>query len=114
VGGDDQEVMVRHVPGKGKPWAMSMVGHKSSVRDCVWRADGGLLITTALSDGVVRFWDPSATPLRGREVRIARNGTDGPSLIALSPEGRHLAVSHPNGAIYVLRLAPLGTVYRLP
>jgi serine/threonine protein kinase len=114
VGGDDQEVMVRHVPGKGKPLAMAMVGHKSSVRDCLWRADGGLLITTALSDGVVRFWDPSATPLRGREVRVARTRTDGPCLIALSPEGRHLAVSHPNGAIYVLRLAERGTVYRLP
>jgi serine/threonine protein kinase/WD40 repeat protein len=114
IGGDDQEVMVRHVPGKGEPRAMSMVGHNSSVRDCVWRADGGLLITTAVSDGVIRFWDPSASPLRGREIRVARTGTDGPCLIALSPEGRHLAVSHPKGAIYVLRLAERGTVYWLP
>jgi WD40 repeat protein len=114
VAGDDKEVLVRHVPGKGKPLAMGLVGHESSVRGCLWRADGGLLITTAQADGVVRFWDPSATPLRGREVRVVRSGSAGPCLIALSPEGRHLAVTHPNGAIYVLRLAPPGTVYRLP
>ncbi|HKB39610.1 MAG TPA: serine/threonine-protein kinase, partial [Gemmataceae bacterium] len=114
VAGDDKEVMVRDVPGKHKGLAMSMVGHESSVRACLWRADGGLLITTAQADGVVRFWDPSATPLRGREIRVARTGSPGPCLIALSPEGRHLAVTHPNGTIYVLRLAPPGTVYRLP
>ncbi len=112
--GDDKEVLVRDVPGKRKPLAMGMVGHESSVRACLWRADGGLLITTAQSDGVVRLWDPSATPLRGRAVRVARPGSAGPCLIALSPEGRHLAVSHPSGAIYVLRLAPPGAVYRLP
>jgi WD40 repeat protein len=114
VAGDDKEVMVRHVPGKGKPLSMGMVGHESSVRACLWRADGGLLITTAQADGGVRLWDPSATPLRGREVRVARRGSAEPCRIALSPEGRHLAVSHPNGTIYVLRLAPPGIVYRLP
>jgi hypothetical protein len=34
--------------------------------------------------------------------------------VALSPEGRHLAVSHPNGRVYVLRLAKPGAVYRVP
>ena len=114
MAGEGKDVLVTHVPGKGKPLALGLVGHESPVRGCLWRADGGLLITTALSDGVVRFWDPTATPLRGREVRIAKRGSAGPCLFALSPEGRHLAVSHPNGAIYVLRLAKRGTVYRLP
>jgi serine/threonine protein kinase len=114
VAGEGNDVLVTHVPGKGKPQALGLVGHESSVRACVWRADGGLLITTAQSDGAVRLWDPGATPLRGREVRVVRRGSAGPYPIALSPEGRHLAVSHPNGTIYVLRLAPPGTVYRLP
>jgi serine/threonine protein kinase len=111
--GDDKEVLLRDVPGKGKPRALGLVGHDSSVRACLWRADGGLLVTTALADGGVRLWDPSASPLRGREIRIARRGSAGPCLIALSPEGRHLAVTHPNGTIYVLRLALPGKVYRL-
>jgi serine/threonine protein kinase/WD40 repeat protein len=110
VASEDKEVLLRHVPDRGRPRAMGLVGHESPVRTCLWRADGGLLITTALSDGAVRLWDPSATPLRGREIRIAKRGSAGPCLIALSPEGRHLAISHPNGAIYVMRLA----VYRLP
>jgi serine/threonine protein kinase/WD40 repeat protein len=114
VASEDKEVLLRHVPDRGRPRAMGLVGHESPVRTCLWRADGGLLITTAMSDGVVCLWDPSATPLRGREIRIAKRGSAGPCLIALSPEGRHLAVSHPNGAIYVLRLAKRGTVYHLP
>jgi serine/threonine protein kinase/WD40 repeat protein len=114
VAGDGQDLMVRDVPGRHEPQALALVGHESSVRACLWRADGGLLITTTLSDGMVRLWDPSAKPLRGREIRVARRGSAGPCLIALSPEGRHLAVTHPSGAIYVLRLAPPATVYRLP
>ena len=71
-----------------------------------------MLVTVAQTDGGVRLWDPGASPLRGKVIRIARS--PGHCSFALSPEGRHLAVTHPNGAIYVLRLAPLGTVYRLP
>jgi WD40 repeat protein len=82
--------------------------------DGVWRADGGLLVTVADSDGGVRLWDPGGSPLRGKVIRIAPPRTPGQCSFALSPEGRHLAVSHPNGTIYLLRLAPLGQVFRLP
>ena len=34
--------------------------------------------------------------------------------IALSPEGRHLAVCNPNGTVYVLRLAKPGEVFQVP
>jgi hypothetical protein len=34
--------------------------------------------------------------------------------VALSPEGRHLAVCNPNGTVHVLRLAKPGEVYQVP
>jgi hypothetical protein len=34
--------------------------------------------------------------------------------IALSPEGRHLAVCNPNGTVYVLRLARAGELFQVP
>ena len=33
--------------------------------------------------------------------------------IALSPEGRHLAVCHPNGTVLLLRLAKRGEVFEV-
>jgi hypothetical protein len=111
---DNKDVLVRDVPGKRPPLAMGMVGHDSGVWDAVWRADGGLLVTVAQTDGGVRFWDPGASPLRGKLIRIAPPRTPGYCSFALSPEGRHLAVTHPNGTIYVLRLAPPGQVLRRP
>jgi hypothetical protein len=33
--------------------------------------------------------------------------------IAFSPEGRHLAVCNPNGAVYILRLAKRGEVFKV-
>jgi DNA-binding beta-propeller fold protein YncE len=114
VGGDGNDVLVRDVPGKRPPMAMGMVGHESGVCDAAWRADGGFLVTVAETDGGVRLWDPGASPLRGKEIRIAPPGAPGCCSFALSPEGRHLAVAHPNGAIYILRLAPPGQVFSLP
>ncbi len=114
AGADDQDLMLRDVPGQRPPFAMGLVGHDSGVRDAAWRADGGLLITVAETDGGVRLWEPLATPLRGKMIRIAPPRTPGRCSFALSPEGRHLAVTHPNGTIYILRLAPREQVFRLP
>jgi WD40 repeat protein len=112
--GGTKDVLVRDVPGKRAPFATGLVGHDSGVRSALWRADGGLLITAGETDGTVWLWDPSATPLRARALRIKRPRAPGPCAIALSPEGRHLAVTHPNGTIYVLRLAPPGKPFHLP
>ncbi len=64
--GDGQDVLVRDVPGKRPGLAMALVGHDSGVREAVWRADGGLLVTVAETDGGVWLWDPGANPLRAR------------------------------------------------
>jgi len=114
AGGDDKDLLLRDVPGKRTGLAMGLVGHDGGVRDCAWRADGGLLVTVGQTEGGVRLWDPFATPLRGKAIRIAPPRTPGCCSFALSPEGRHLAVSHPNGTIYILRLAQPGQVFRLP
>src|SRR5262249_2810147 len=69
--GGARDVLVRDVPGKRPAFAMGLAGHESGVRDGAWRADGGLLVTVAETDGGVRLWDPAATPLRGKAIRIA-------------------------------------------
>ncbi len=112
--GDTRDVLLRDVPGQRPPLAQGLMGHASGVRDASWRADGGLLVTVAETDGGVRLWDPGASPLRGQMIRIAPPEAPGTCSFALSPEGRHLVVAHPNGTIYVLRLAPPGQVFRLP
>ena len=111
--GGNQDVMVRDVPGKRPPMAMGLAGHGSGVRDGAWR---GRRVTGHRRGNRRRraALGPDATPLRGKAIRVAPPGSHGHCAFALSPEGRYLAVSHPNGTIYVLRLAPPGQVYRLP
>jgi WD40 repeat protein len=90
-------------------------GHGSEVLSGsgAWRADGRLLITAGALDGTVRLWDPSGDrppkvlPVIPRNVEWLHG-------IALSPEGRHLAVCNPNGTVHVLRLAQAGGVLQVP
>jgi WD40 repeat protein len=89
-------------------------GHDSEVLTGAWRADGRLLITAGSLDGMVRLWGPSGD--RPRSTALAVIPPKVPWLygIALSPEGRHLAVCNPNGTVHVLRLAKVGEVFQVP
>jgi WD40 repeat protein len=89
-------------------------GHGSGVLSGAWRADGRLLITAGATDGSVRLWDLSGGRPRARAIPVIRPNLPWLHAIALSPEGRHLAVCHPNGTVYVLRLANRGEVVRVP
>jgi WD40 repeat protein/serine/threonine protein kinase len=89
-------------------------GHDSEVLTGAWRADGRLLITAGSLDGMVRLWDPSGDAPRSRALGVIPPKVPWLYGIALSPEGRHLAVTNPNGTVYVLRLAKAGEVFEVP
>jgi WD40 repeat protein len=89
-------------------------GHGSEVLSGAWRADGRLLITAGSTDGTVRLWDPSGDEWRSKALAVIPPNVPWLHCIALSPEGRHLAVCHPNGTVYVLRLAQPGEVFGVP
>jgi WD40 repeat protein len=89
-------------------------GHESEVLTGAWRADGRLLITAGAIDGTVRLWDPSSDRVPSKVLRVIPRNVQWLHGIALSPEGRHLAVCNPDGTVHVLRLAKAGEVFQVP
>jgi WD40 repeat protein len=89
-------------------------GHGSEVLTGAWRADGRLLITAGAIDGTVRLWDLSGDHPRSQALAVIPAKVPWLHGMALSPEGRHVAVCNPNGTVYVLRLAPAGEVFQVP
>jgi WD40 repeat protein len=89
-------------------------GHLSDVLTGAWRADGRLLITAGSLDGRVRLWDLSGDRPRSKALAVIPPNVPWRYGIALSPEGRHLAVANPNGTVYILRLAKAGEVFEVP
>jgi WD40 repeat protein len=87
--------------------------HGSGVVSGAWRADGRLLITAGSLDGTVRLWDLRGDRPRSRVLPVIPPSVPWLHGIALSPEGRHLAVCHSNGTVYVLRLAKRGEVFEV-
>jgi WD40 repeat protein len=91
-----------------------LAGHGSEVLSGAWRADGRLLVTAGSMDGTVRLWDPSGSLPRSQVIPVLLPNVRWLHGIALSPEGRHLAVCNPDGTVYVLRLAKQGEVFEVP
>jgi WD40 repeat protein len=91
-----------------------LLGHGGEVLSGAWRRDGRLLVTAGAMDGTVRLWDFSGVVPRSRALPVIAPGVPWLHSIALSPEGRHLAVTNPNGTVYVLRLAKPGEVVEVP
>jgi WD40 repeat protein len=91
-----------------------LTGHGSEVLSGAWRADGRLLITAGSTDGTVRLWDPSGDRPRSKALPVIPPNVPWLHSIALSPEGRHLAVCNPDGTVHVLRLAQAGEVFEVP
>jgi WD40 repeat protein len=88
-------------------------GHGSGVVSGAWRADGRLLITAGVFDGTVRLWGLRGDRPRSRVLPVIRPNVPWLHGIALSPEGRYLAVCNPNGTVYILRLAKRGEVFEV-
>jgi WD40 repeat protein len=86
-------------------------GHTGPIRVCLWRADGGLLISAGWKDGIVRLWDLAGKTPRSKVLALRKTENLG---IALSPEGRYLATANADGTIYVLRLAKVGKGFPMP
>jgi WD40 repeat protein len=89
-------------------------GHDSEVLSGAWRADGRLLITAGSMDGRVRLWDRRGKETRSKALAVVPRNVQWLCGVALSPEGRHLAVCNPNGTVHVLRLAKAGEVFQVP
>jgi WD40 repeat protein len=109
---NDHSVFVWDLATRKQPRQLS--GHESEVLTGAWRADGRLLITAGAIDGTVRLWDPSGDRMRPKVLPVIPRNVQWLQGIALSPEGRHLAVSNPNGTVHVLRLAKAGEVFQVP
>jgi WD40 repeat protein len=92
----------------------ALTGHASTVLTGAWRADGRVLATAGETDGSVRLWDLSRDPPGCRVLSVVPPSVPWLHAIALSPEGRHLVVSHPNGTVLVIRLAPPGQPFVAP
>jgi WD40 repeat protein len=92
----------------------TLPGHDSTVLAAAWRADGGMLITAGETDGTVRLWNPATDPPGCEVLKVMPPDVRWVHALALSPEGRHVALTHPNGSVYVLRLANPGEVRRVP
>jgi WD40 repeat protein len=88
--------------------------HDSPVLTGAWRADGRLLATAGTLDGTVRLWGVGGDRPRSKALWVIPRNVPWLHGIALSAEGRHLAVCNPNGTVYVLRLAKVGEVYQVP
>jgi WD40 repeat protein len=108
----DNAVFVWDLATRKDPRRLS--GHGSEVLSGAWRADGRLLITAGAIDGKVRLWDLSGDTPRVRVLQVIPPNVPWLHGIALSPEGRHLAVGNPNGMVHILRLAPPGEVFQVP
>jgi WD40 repeat protein len=99
----DHGVFVWDLATRKQPRRLSEPG--SGLLTGAWRADGQLLITAGALDGMVRLWDLSGDRPRSKALAVIPPNVPWLHSIALSPEGRHLAVCNPNGTVYVLRLA---------
>jgi len=62
----------------------------------------------------VRLWDLDRSPPRSQAITLFRPDHDFIRAIALTPEGRHLVTGNSDGTIYILRLAKVGEVFRVP
>jgi WD40 repeat protein len=83
---------------------------ESCWRHVAWRADGQVMVECASDTGAIRLWDPAGAQPRALVLKV-RPQTEG---LAMTPEGRHLITGNPDGTLYVLRLAPPGTVFQVP
>ena len=89
-------------------------GHTQTVLTGAWRADGRLLVTAGETEGTIRLWDLSTAQTRCKVLNVMRPGLPWLTAMVLSPDGRHLFVSHPTGMIVVVRLAPPGGLPKIP
>jgi WD40 repeat protein len=112
--GGSQDRLIRHSGLAPKAVLPGLRGHTGGVATCAWRGDGKMLASAGADDGTVRLWDPDATPPSSRVVVVFLSGKKTIQDIALSPEGRHLMTANADGTIWVLRLAKLGEVSRVP
>lgn len=71
-----------------------------ALHDLAFSLDGQTLLTTSM-EWTIRFWDFRA----GKQLRVLRLADLQPFRMALSPEGRCLAVGLRNGCIDLLRIA---------
>jgi WD40 repeat protein/serine/threonine protein kinase len=105
---DAKDALVREFPGPQGP-----------VHTLAFRADGKLLVAYAPGEALVQWWDLAshqagdspASPLPKLRTRSLKVGTGRADLVyrlALSPEGRHVAVTSHDRAVYLLRLAAQG------
>jgi WD40 repeat protein len=93
----------RMAPG-GRPGPHGHIGG-------AWRADGLLLASCSASEGTVHLWSTDGKPERDRVIRLFSPETQWLHSLAISPEGRHLAVANPDGTVTILRLAEPGKVF---
>jgi WD40 repeat protein len=82
--------------------------NSTTIQRLAWRADGGLLVDSAATDGAVRLWSMNET---GPKFHLIQVASTGPVAMTFSPEGRHVATGNPDGTVSILRLAAPGEAF---
>jgi WD40 repeat protein len=88
-------------------------GHIGGAQVCHWREDGDLIVTCGTTDGTIQLWDLTSTRPHRKVLPIASSGLSPLTGLALSPEGRFLAIASADGTIFIIKLADRNNVFRI-
>ncbi|MFD9948702.1 hypothetical protein ACFWYW_37740 [Nonomuraea sp. NPDC059023] len=101
TGGVDGAVRLWRVTDRGRPSPSAVIGaaHDGGVRVVAFAPRGDLLASAGAGDPVVRLWDLTE-PARPRAAGSVREGGNGGTGLAFSPDGHLLATL--NGVVIVL------------
>ncbi len=98
-GSDDMTLRVWDIERKSDPVVLQ--GHSSLVTACAF-LDKETVVSCSY-DGTVRTWHAGS----GKEIRKTQVANEGVSALALSQDGKSLAVGGRNGRVYILTVADL-------
>lgn len=93
AGGADKMIRIWDLAADGGSLVQALIAHDDAVLALAWSPDGRALWSAA-ADRLVKRWDAA----EGRETAVLEPQPDWPQAIALSPDGRDLAVGRLDGS----------------
>lgn len=94
---------------------LTLTGHQDFVLACAWNSNGTILASAGSTENAVRVWDMSEIVIAPQDrsdkpprCRVVSIPVGGLRTVAISPDGRHVAVGTAIGQICLLRMAKPG------